>query len=748
MENRGGESTLGNLVAEIQREATGADIGVMNPGGLRDDLIGTGNGPGPVTYREAANVQPFANTLVTTELTGAQLKLLLEQQWQRDPDNNVPSRPFLRLGTSKGFTWTEDSSRAEGDRITGMWLDGDAIDAGETYTVAANSFVASGGDNFRALTLGTEKRDTGVTDLQATVDYLEAHPSLAVDYRQHAVGTRVPNGPFAAGDTVTIPVDSLSMTGEGDTTDATMAITIGARDLGTFDVTTNLPTTPYDIPGAGTVSFVLPSGLSGTQLVTLTGGSTGTVATVPIQVTDTRDTSTVSGTAADIEWGEAGSVSVTVTPATATGTVELFDGGDRIGEGTLTGDATTITVPAGALAIGTHTLTLKYLGDGNTQPSQGSVQVKVVKASASVSGTAADITWGDAGSVSVTVTPSAATGTVELYDGATKLGQGNLTDGATTIAVAAKALAVGNHTLTLKYLGDGIHAADEGSVSVTVVKASSTVSGTAADITWGNVGSVSVTVTPAAATGTVELYDGATKLGEGNLAGGTTSIAIPAGALAVGDRSLTLKYLGDGDHAATQSTVTVRVLKAPTTVSAPNVTLQWAKDSSVAITVAPPAGGTVELYDGATKLGEATLRGDGTARIALPARSLEVGTHALTVKYLGSASYAASQSTVTVTVTKGRSNVEVSVPKSVDAGDRAKIKATVDSAAGDATGRVEIRVKEVGGSFTKVLTRKVGDGTVVAKVTLPRSGKYVVKVKYLGDEHTLGDRVSTRLRVG
>ena len=66
MENRGGESTLGNLVAEIQREATGADIGVMNPGGLRDDLIGTGNGPGPVTYREAANVQPFANTLVTT----------------------------------------------------------------------------------------------------------------------------------------------------------------------------------------------------------------------------------------------------------------------------------------------------------------------------------------------------------------------------------------------------------------------------------------------------------------------------------------------------------------------------------------------------------------------------------------------------------------------------------------------------------------------------------------------------------
>ncbi|WP_165356762.1 ExeM/NucH family extracellular endonuclease, partial [Nocardioides zhouii] len=529
VENRGGESTLGNLVAEIQREATGAEIGVMNPGGLRDDLIGTGNGPGPVTYREAANVQPFANTLVTTELTGAQLKLLLEQQWQRDPDNNVPSRPFLRLGTSKGFTWTEDSSRAEGSRITGMWLDGTAVDAGETYTVAANSFVASGGDNFRALTLGTDKRDTGVTDLQATVDYLEAHPSLAVDYRQHAVGARVPNGPYAAGDTVTFDVNSLSMTGEGDVTDAAMAISIGARDLGSFAVTTNLPATPYDIPGAGTVSFVLPSGLSGTQLVTLTGGSTGTVATVPIQVTDTRADSTVSGTAADITWGEAGSVDVTTTGGTDGVKVELYDGATKIGEGTLTGGATTIAIPAKALPVGAHTLTLKYVGDDATKPSQGSVQVTVVKATSAVSGTAADITWGDAGSVSVTVDPSEATGTVELYDGATKLGDTTVTQG--SITIAAKALAVGTHSLTLKYLGDGNHAADEGTVSVTVVKASSTVSGTAADITWGDAGSVTVTVAPAAATGTVELYDGATKLGDTTVTQG--SITIAAKALAV-----------------------------------------------------------------------------------------------------------------------------------------------------------------------------------------------------------------------
>ena len=40
------------------------------------------------------------------DLTGAQIKTILEQQWQRDADGNIPSRPFLRLGTSEGFTFT------------------------------------------------------------------------------------------------------------------------------------------------------------------------------------------------------------------------------------------------------------------------------------------------------------------------------------------------------------------------------------------------------------------------------------------------------------------------------------------------------------------------------------------------------------------------------------------------------------------------------------------------------------------
>ena len=77
----------------------------MNPGGLRADLAS-----GEVTYREAADVQPFANTLVTLNLTGAQVKKVLEEQWQ--PAG--ASRPFLKLGVNKELEYTYNPAGAGG----------------------------------------------------------------------------------------------------------------------------------------------------------------------------------------------------------------------------------------------------------------------------------------------------------------------------------------------------------------------------------------------------------------------------------------------------------------------------------------------------------------------------------------------------------------------------------------------------------------------------------------------------------
>ena len=90
----------------------------MNPGGLRADLAS-----GEVTYARGGSVQPFANTLVSMQLTGAQIKGVLEEQWQ--PAG--ATRPFLKLGVSDGVhLHVRPDSRPPGAHITEMWLDGAA----------------------------------------------------------------------------------------------------------------------------------------------------------------------------------------------------------------------------------------------------------------------------------------------------------------------------------------------------------------------------------------------------------------------------------------------------------------------------------------------------------------------------------------------------------------------------------------------------------------------------------------------
>ena len=133
-ENRGGESTLGNLVAEVQRWATRAPTA-----GSRADRVheprrpahrhGRRRAPAPfprtLTYKQAAEVQPFANGLVNMDLTGAQIKAALEQQWQPTPAV-VASVPEARHRPRASPTPTT-RTRPEGSRITGMWLNGEPI---------------------------------------------------------------------------------------------------------------------------------------------------------------------------------------------------------------------------------------------------------------------------------------------------------------------------------------------------------------------------------------------------------------------------------------------------------------------------------------------------------------------------------------------------------------------------------------------------------------------------------------------
>jgi 5'-nucleotidase len=182
-EDRGKESSIGNLVADAQLARTqinGAQLALMNPGGLRADLLfapSVGEGDGVVTYGEAFNVQPFGNLLSTIPMTGAQIASVLQQQCQ--PAGS--SRPFLQLGVSEGVTYDQQATIATvngkltctGITITDLRLDGVAIEPAETYSVTVNNFLADGGDNFTTFRqVPVADRIGGGEDLDALIDYL------------------------------------------------------------------------------------------------------------------------------------------------------------------------------------------------------------------------------------------------------------------------------------------------------------------------------------------------------------------------------------------------------------------------------------------------------------------------------------------------------------------------------------------------------------------------------------------------
>jgi 5'-nucleotidase len=155
-----GESSLGDLIADAQAHETGAQLALMNPGGIRADLKA-----GQLTFGDLFAVQPFDNGMVSMKLTGAQLKAILEQQFQASGDK------ILQVS---GLKETYDTTRAEGDRITSLTLaDGTAIDPAATYSVACNSFLATGGDGFTVFKQGTDVTSFG-TDVDAFEHYVES----------------------------------------------------------------------------------------------------------------------------------------------------------------------------------------------------------------------------------------------------------------------------------------------------------------------------------------------------------------------------------------------------------------------------------------------------------------------------------------------------------------------------------------------------------------------------------------------
>jgi 5'-nucleotidase len=184
-----GEIPSGDVIADAQLVATqpanlgGAQIAFMNPGGIRGGptfgFLFTPSGseaPGEVTYGEAFTVQPFGNSLVTKTMTGAQIHLLLEQQFVGC--GGQTTQRILQI--SAGFSWVRNASApACADKVSGLTLNGQMIDPAASYRVTMNNFLASGGDGFTVFNQGTNALG-GAQDIDALVAYFNSFLPNAV----------------------------------------------------------------------------------------------------------------------------------------------------------------------------------------------------------------------------------------------------------------------------------------------------------------------------------------------------------------------------------------------------------------------------------------------------------------------------------------------------------------------------------------------------------------------------------------
>ena len=172
------ESLIGDVIADAMRIRYGTEFAIANSGGIRADLtcplINSATDfcpaytptPYPITRGQVNTVLPFGNQGVTVTLSGAELKLMLENAVSAMPAANG------KFAQVSGLCFTYNIQALAGSRVTGAvrqagdgTCTGAAIDlVGGSYTVATNDFVAAGGDGYpifagRYATLGLLDQD-------------------------------------------------------------------------------------------------------------------------------------------------------------------------------------------------------------------------------------------------------------------------------------------------------------------------------------------------------------------------------------------------------------------------------------------------------------------------------------------------------------------------------------------------------------------------------------------------------------
>jgi 2',3'-cyclic-nucleotide 2'-phosphodiesterase (5'-nucleotidase family) len=172
------ESVLGNWITDAMRWKTGAQIAFQNSGGIRADILS-----GPITIADIYELSPFNNVLVVFELTGKQIKEVLEcdveRGWDRLQVSGITYRHYKR------------GVKPEGERVDYVEVNGEVVvDKGEVllpnriYSVVSNDYVVGQAkDKYFSFPI-SESKDTGFPLNQVLVEWLEQNEVLVCEIEE------------------------------------------------------------------------------------------------------------------------------------------------------------------------------------------------------------------------------------------------------------------------------------------------------------------------------------------------------------------------------------------------------------------------------------------------------------------------------------------------------------------------------------------------------------------------------------
>jgi len=166
-----GDRPAQDLVADSYLATANADLSepidmaFVNSGGVRTNLSGADDGV--LTFGELAAMAPFGNAIIVLEMTGAQVRNVLEQQFC---DENPATICDSVLIPSAGVQYSADVNAPVQQRVVSLSLNGEPLDPGRRYRVATNSFLVGGGDGFAQFTQVPEIANVGFD-----IDGLEAY---------------------------------------------------------------------------------------------------------------------------------------------------------------------------------------------------------------------------------------------------------------------------------------------------------------------------------------------------------------------------------------------------------------------------------------------------------------------------------------------------------------------------------------------------------------------------------------------